>query len=332
MAQSSFLRKHVLEFDIDYYLNPVIPRQRLYLLPNFVSHWFGYRSPSSKPQPRLPNIGAWISAFVGGFIGIAIITHVFAHLPPLGGHQVPVVVASLGAAAVLEYNVIESPLSQPRNLILGHLLSAVVGVAITKAFEHLPQARFDELRWLAGSISVGLASAVMSATKTVHPPAGAAALLASTSPDITALGWWYLLLVLLAASLMCASALVVNNLTRRWPLYWWTPADLSKKPATKEARDNDIESHSNSDLDTSSTHKWESTHVEDTEAASESEVTVGENDQSHGGHPHALISEHILITPDQIRLPTWWVANDWEKEVLEILRDNLHHKRNEKPS
>lgn len=151
-------------------------------------------------------------------------------MPPLSGHAVPIIIASFGAAAILEYNTIESPLAQPRNLVVGHFLSAVVAVAITKLFLLLPTyQRFDHLRWLAGALAVGAASVLMSFTKTVHPPAGATALLAATNVEIQELGWWLLPLVLLAAMLMLASALVLNNVAgRRFPIYWWTPVDLKK--------------------------------------------------------------------------------------------------------
>ncbi len=168
-----------------------------------------------------------MSVMIGAFCGVAIIESVFRALPPLSGHAVPIVIASFGAAAILEYNTVESPLSQPRNLVFGHFLSAAVAVGITKLFEHLPPQRFDDLCWLAGALAVGVASMIMSFTKTVHPPAGATALLAATSVEVQELGWWLLPLVLLASMLMLTSALVLNNVAgRRFPVYWWTPVDL----------------------------------------------------------------------------------------------------------
>lgn len=220
-------------FDIDNYLNPFIPRNPLFLLPTWLSYWFGYRPPlkAAGPVPlhqhRFQTLTVWLSVFTGAFCGLAIIENVFLALPPLSGHAVPIIIASFGAAAILEYNTIESPLSQPRNLVLGHLFSATVAVGITKLFALLPSNRFEDLRWLAGALAVGAASVVMSITKTVHPPAGATALLAATNIEIQVLGWWLLPLVLLAAMLMLASALVSNNLAgRRFPIYWWTPVDL----------------------------------------------------------------------------------------------------------
>ena len=95
-----------------------------------------------------------------------------------------------GASAVLVYGAIESPLAQPRALLGGHFIASVIGVCITKLFSlvHNEQ-RFNELRWLAGSLSTATAIVLMQITETTHPPAGASALLAAVSPEITALGW-----------------------------------------------------------------------------------------------------------------------------------------------
>ncbi len=229
---SNFFSRPGRPFDIDNYLNPYIPRNPTYLLPTWLSFWFGYRaprsSPTSTPSPRpFHTLTLYMSVMIGAFCGVAIIESVFRALPPLSGHAVPIVIASFGAAAILEYNTVESPLSQPRNLVFGHFLSATVAVGITKLFEHLPPQRFDDLCWLAGALAVGVASMIMSFTKTVHPPAGATALLAATSVEVQELGWWLLPLVLLASMLMLTSALVLNNVAgRRFPVYWWTPVDL----------------------------------------------------------------------------------------------------------
>ena len=98
-----------------------------------------------------------------------------------------------GASAVLVYGAIESPLAQPRALIGGHLIASLIGVCITKLFALLPEQKFDELRWLAGSLSTATAIVVMQITETTHPPAGASALLAAVSPEVTELGWLVIL-------------------------------------------------------------------------------------------------------------------------------------------
>lgn len=91
---------------------------------------------------------------------------------------------------MLVYGAIESPLAQPRALIGGHIVASFIGISITKFFSLLHNSdRFDELRWLAGSLSTATAIVAMQITETTHPPAGASALLAAVSPEITELGW-----------------------------------------------------------------------------------------------------------------------------------------------
>jgi hypothetical protein len=91
----------------------------------------------------------------------------------------------------------------------------------------------------------------MGFTKTVHPPAGATALLAATTPDITNLGWFLIPLVLLGTTLMLAVACVINNIQRQFPVYWWTAANLTKpaesdiEKVRPESRVEDIHGYAN---------------------------------------------------------------------------------------
>lgn len=127
-----------------------------------------------------------------------------------------------GAAAVLEFYAIESPLAQPRNAIVGHLLSAIVGVSVRKLFALSPTAIHNHL-WAGGALACAAATSVMALTGTVHPPAGATALGAVVDDRLANIGWWLLPAVVLGSTLMLAVALVVNNIQRRFPVYWWTP-------------------------------------------------------------------------------------------------------------
>lgn len=78
-----------------------------------------------------------------------------------------------GATAVLVYGVIDSPLAQPRNVLFGHFIGALVGVCIAKLFGLLPtEERYEELAWLAASLACATSIVLMQMTKTVHPPAG----------------------------------------------------------------------------------------------------------------------------------------------------------------
>jgi hypothetical protein len=128
-----------------------------------------------------------------------------------------------GAAAVLDFYAIESPLAQPRNAILGQLVSAFTGISICKLFALSPH--FESVRWLGASLACACATALMALTGTVHPPAGATALMAVLDPDVAGLGWFLFLPLLLGCGLMLGVALLVNNAQRRFPFYWWSPGE-----------------------------------------------------------------------------------------------------------
>ena len=53
--------------------------------------------------------------------------------------------------------------------------------------------------------------------------AGATAILAAVSPEVRAMGWYYLPVILLSSALALAVALIINNIRRRYPVYWFRP-------------------------------------------------------------------------------------------------------------
>lgn len=125
--------------------------------------------------------------------------------------QMPFLFAPLGASAVLAFAVPDSPLAQPRNIIGGHLLSAIVGVMFLMLLGNA---------WWVMPLAVATAIAVMLLTKTVHPPAGAnplIVLMASSQWDFV------FITVLPGAMILTVCALIFNNLAkgRRYPIYWW---------------------------------------------------------------------------------------------------------------
>ncbi len=150
-------------------------------------------------------------AFVGSFTGLGIIAWLQYHT--VGGQDAVYLIGSFGASCVLVYGVIQSPLAQPRNLVGGHLVSALVGVTIQKL---LP-----DTIWLAAPLAVSLSIVVMQVTQTLHPPGGATALIAVTGGGkIISLGYAYVLNpVLTGTFILLACALIFNNLTpnRRYP-------------------------------------------------------------------------------------------------------------------
>ena len=108
-----------------------------------------------------------------------------------------------GASMVLVMAVHESPLAQPKNVLLGHILSAMGGVLIYS---------FMGTSALSIGLSVGLAVFLMASFKVIHPPAGA-------NPIIAVLGGegldFILLPVALGASFIVFFAIIYNKILKR---------------------------------------------------------------------------------------------------------------------
>ncbi|EAS30616.3 HPP family protein [Coccidioides immitis RS] len=226
----NFRKFHTLEVDIDRFLNRYVPHPRWHLLPRPVAHFLGHRL---HPPKKVGNVLVMLWSLIGVFTGLLIVTAVSTHIPSFRQHGAPIIVGSFGAAAVLEYCAIESPLAQPRNALFGQFFSALVGICIAKLFSLNPN--HETLYWIAGPIACAAATLVMIITKTIHPPAGATGLLAVVDPTTRRLGWFLLPIVLLSSVLILASALLFNNIQRRFPLHWWTPESLL--PTVREKDD-----------------------------------------------------------------------------------------------
>ncbi len=154
--------------------------------------------------PPQPTRRAVALAWLGGFLAIAAVTLLSRSL------QMALVLGSFGASCVLCFGFPDVPFAQPRNVVLGHVLSSFIGLVFLSLLGPT---------WLSVSLAVGTAIAAMMATRTVHPPAG-------SNPVIIFLGspsWQFLLFPTLAGALVVvAVALMYNNATRatRYPKYW----------------------------------------------------------------------------------------------------------------
>ena len=125
--------------------------------------------------------------------------------------SIPMLVAPMGASAVLLFAVPASPLAQPWSIIGGNLVSAAVGVACAS--------------WIAdpvgaAALAVALAIGLMFALRCVHPPSGAVALTAVLGgPTVHAMGYRFVVepIAVQSAALLCA-AIVYHAVTgHRYP-------------------------------------------------------------------------------------------------------------------
>lgn len=153
-------------------------------------------------------------SWLGAFCGIAAVA--LLHYRLFSGSGLLMLIGSFGASAVLIYGAVASPLAQPRNLLGGHILSGIIGVA---SYQLIPDL------WLAAAVAVATAIAVMHLSKTLHPPGGATALIAVIGgAEIHNLGYLYALIPAASGALiMLLIALFVNNIpeNRKYPVFWW---------------------------------------------------------------------------------------------------------------
>lgn len=92
----------------------------------------------------------------------------------LGGDIAPQylgVMAPFGATMVILFALPQSPLAQPKNIIGGHVITALLGLLMV---------HYVEVNALSLAIAAGLGVMAMMLTGTLHPPAGANPLLIMT--------------------------------------------------------------------------------------------------------------------------------------------------------
>jgi CBS-domain-containing membrane protein len=166
----------------------------------------------SPPKVSLAEI-LW--SWLGSFLGLAAVSLI--HYKILDQTGLMLIIGSFGASAVLIYGAIRSPLAQPRNLLGGHILSAIIGVTAFQWFGGQP--------WLAAAVAVSISIALMHLTGTLHPPGGATALIAVIGGEsVHNLGYLYVVIpTALGAGVMLIVALLINNISksRKYPEFWF---------------------------------------------------------------------------------------------------------------
>ena len=124
-------------------------------------------------------------------------------------------VAPIGASAVLVFAVPASPLAQPRAVLGGNVVSALVGLCVAHLVAPTGMGPV-----LAAALSVGLAILAMHLTRSLHPPGGAMALVAAMSAHKGIPAPWHFVLAPVAVNCLglLAAGWLFNNLTgSRYP-------------------------------------------------------------------------------------------------------------------
>lgn len=152
----------------------------------------------TRHEPSVPSASI-VKAGVAAMIGMVLV----GQLSLVTG--LPLLLAPLGATAVLLFAQPSSPLAQPINVMLGYLVGTVICEAAFIAFPGW---------WLAAAVSVGLIVIVMRFLRVTHPPAGAMPILTFGDPVH---GFDLFLVVLVGCVTLIAMALIVHRIPPRRP-------------------------------------------------------------------------------------------------------------------
>ena len=158
-----------------------------------------------QPLPPRANKRAIAVAALGGALAIAALG-VFGVVL-----ENPLLLGSLGATCVLLFGFPDAPFSQPRNILLGHLISSFIGLSLVSILGYHV--------WVL-ALALALAIATMMFTRTVHPPAG-------SNPVIIFLlhpSWNFLIFpTLMGTLLVLVVGLFYLNVARpeKYPKYWF---------------------------------------------------------------------------------------------------------------
>lgn len=107
--------------------------------------------------------------------------------------------APFGATAVLVFGVPQSPLARPKNVIGGHMLTAMIGIVFSY---------YSADSAIMIGLAVGIAITLMMITKTIHPAAGANPILIIESSQ----SWDFLIMPVLAGTVF----IVLCGLVATW--------------------------------------------------------------------------------------------------------------------
>lgn len=152
---------------------------------------------------------SWLKGAFGTVVSLGLI----ATLDDIGG--APLLAAPLGASAMLVFGMADSPMSQPANVVGGHVIATLVGLLFD---QFLPGG------WMMMGLSVATVMVVLAGLRLTHPPAGADPLVVMMGHP----GWSFLLMpVLLGAVTLVAVAVMIHRLPPRmsYPLPVHPPAE-----------------------------------------------------------------------------------------------------------
>ena len=124
--------------------------------------------------------------------------------------------ASFGSSVVVVFGYPENEFAQPKNVVLGHLLCALIGIIFVTLF-NITQDR--SIFFIAIGLAVGISVMLMMAFKITHPPAGGNTIVVMLTQD----SFQFLVFPIMAGAITIIIGGVIYNrfiLKKNYPLRW----------------------------------------------------------------------------------------------------------------
>ncbi len=143
------------------------------------------------------------------------------------GPEYPMIVASMGASAIILYFIPNSPLAQPWPFAGGQICSAVVGITCALHIHETAS---------AAAVAVGGSVLIMLLLRCLHPPAAATSLAPIMAGDsLTSLGYDF---VIQPVAINVAFMLVLSLFINRWVMKRNYPTPVAIKKTAEQQHDN----------------------------------------------------------------------------------------------
>jgi len=167
---------------------------------------------------KLKKIICWppLLGGVGAGVTIGILAYITFQSILAGTNYGLWLAASFGSSVVVVFGYPDTEFAQPKNVLLGHLLCALIGIIFVTLFK-ITQDR--TIFFLTIGLAVGLSVMLMMALKITHPPAGGNAIVVMLTQD----SFQFLIFPIMAGAITIIVGGVVYNrfiLKKNYPLKW----------------------------------------------------------------------------------------------------------------
>jgi len=190
-----------------------------------VRRYFKRLAGAGAPAPERAPLMQAVFGCIGCFVGVAAIGLLHASIWERGAlamAHLQMISASFGGMAAFVFSsAFRTPLSQPKNIILGNTIGGFVSVSVV---EVMNLAGLENETWLSGALAVALTLAAQELSTSVQPAGGVTALCYVLISPMQRLSYVYVLCpAFLGSVVMVTLGMLVNNVSpmRIYPQGWW---------------------------------------------------------------------------------------------------------------